>query len=236
MTSTRGERSLRILPGMYADQETGLYYNMARYYDPRIGRYISSDPIGLAGGLNTYSYALSNPLRYIDPSGLCPNTTNPSQDCLNALLVAGQNTGALTRASKNWGVIQQAAAANKIDPNLLAAIAIRESGFRNIPQTGGGLGRGIFQIDIGQNPSVTEAQAYNISYAANFSAHMLATNMSTLRTKYTNFTPSQLLQATAASYNLGTAGISGNPNTIDIGTPGNNYGSNVVNLIIHCFK
>jgi len=60
--------NLRML-GMYAD-ETGLYYNNARYYDPRIGRYISSDPIGLAGGLNTYLYARANPLRYVDPNGL----------------------------------------------------------------------------------------------------------------------------------------------------------------------
>ena len=43
---------------------------MARYYDPRIGRYISSDSIGLAGGLNTYVYANANPLRYVDPLGL----------------------------------------------------------------------------------------------------------------------------------------------------------------------
>jgi RHS repeat-associated protein len=55
---------------MYADAETGLYYNMARYYDPKIGRYISSDPIGLAGGLNTYGYAYNNPLRWTDPTGL----------------------------------------------------------------------------------------------------------------------------------------------------------------------
>lgn len=57
-------------PGQMEDRETGLHYNYHRYFDPSTGRYVSSDPIGLVGGVSTYTYAASNPIRYSDPTGL----------------------------------------------------------------------------------------------------------------------------------------------------------------------
>jgi RHS repeat-associated protein len=51
------------------DQETGLFYNRYRYYDPAGGRYVTQDLIGLAGGVNKYVYP-SNPLQKVDPLGL----------------------------------------------------------------------------------------------------------------------------------------------------------------------
>jgi RHS repeat-associated protein len=61
---------IRIYAGQYYDQETGLHYNYHRYYDPKIGRYLTPDPIGLLGGINLYTYVLNNPINAIDPWGL----------------------------------------------------------------------------------------------------------------------------------------------------------------------
>ncbi|MHC8322723.1 RHS repeat-associated core domain-containing protein [Pseudomonas sp. GB2N2] len=58
--------------GQYFDTESGLHYNRHRYYDPNVGRYLTPDPVKLAGGLNQYRYAL-NPTGWVDPLGLSCN-------------------------------------------------------------------------------------------------------------------------------------------------------------------
>jgi RHS repeat-associated protein len=83
-------------PGQYSDVETNLNYNYFRDYDPAVGRYVQSDPIGIDGGIGTYSYAGNTPISLTDPTGLEPprggergatggaggqNTNNPSKHC-----------------------------------------------------------------------------------------------------------------------------------------------------------
>src|SRR5690606_4725760 len=58
------------LPGQYHDQETDLYYNRHRYYDPKLGNYINQDPIGLASGEPNLTVYPRNPLQGVDPLGL----------------------------------------------------------------------------------------------------------------------------------------------------------------------
>jgi len=58
------------LPGQYFDKETNLHYNYYRDFDPSLGRYAESDPIGLRGGLNTYAYVSARPLQLVDLFGL----------------------------------------------------------------------------------------------------------------------------------------------------------------------
>jgi len=89
------------LPGQYFDQETNTHYNYFRDYDPAIGRYIQSDPIGLLGGANTYAYVLNSPIQYADLSGRYPPGAHNSLSYVQAMgtcvqfqaVELGQKTG-----------------------------------------------------------------------------------------------------------------------------------------------
>ncbi|WP_176244488.1 MULTISPECIES: RHS repeat-associated core domain-containing protein, partial [unclassified Pseudomonas] len=64
--------------GQYFDAESGLHYNRHRYYDPDAGRYLTPDPVKLAGGLNQYRY-VPNPTGWVDPLGLTSNCPPPNR-------------------------------------------------------------------------------------------------------------------------------------------------------------
>jgi hypothetical protein len=135
------------------------------------------------------------------------------------------------------GVISSVPHRPGVAPNYLAAIGVRESGLPANPDVvqANGSGRGVFQIDLGAHPGVTTAQACDANFSANYAANMLMGNATTLAAQHPNLTDPQFTQATMASYNFGTGNISGNPNTIDVGTTGGNYGSNVVAIAVDCF-
>ncbi|EDV3055260.1 hypothetical protein HU71_004800 [Salmonella enterica subsp. enterica] len=90
------EQNLRY-QGQYLDRETGLHYNIHRYFDPDVGRFTTTDPIGLAGGLNLYAYA-PNPISWIDPLGLakCNSISRPKN--------IGQKFSLLAKMRKKWGL------------------------------------------------------------------------------------------------------------------------------------
>jgi RHS repeat-associated protein len=71
--STRSQSSYAnaiLFCGYFRDAETGLYHVRHRYYHPRLGRWLSRDPIGYASGMGVYEYCMGSPTPWADPSGL----------------------------------------------------------------------------------------------------------------------------------------------------------------------
>jgi RHS repeat-associated protein len=71
LTAGQFRYNLRF-PGQVYDAETAKHYNYFRDYDPSLGRYVESDPIGLRGGINTFGYVRGTPISLSDPEGLVP--------------------------------------------------------------------------------------------------------------------------------------------------------------------
>ncbi len=92
-------------PGQYFDNETGLHYNHFRFYDPKIGRYLRADPIGLDGGINLFSYVKNDPTNRIDQFGLSYLNYNSSTNIIRVYNYKGQMIGGFSagnRGPKPW--------------------------------------------------------------------------------------------------------------------------------------
>jgi hypothetical protein len=181
-----------------------------------------------------------------DPfAGLLPNPQPPPppkwKDCLSALRENPSETysAALLRATNSWGTLETAGAANGVDPAILASIGLYESNFQPNAMQKGGQGVGAFQIDLGQHPNVTVAQAQNLGWAANYAAGLI---MNSFNLYSNRGYPTPLAMAGAIRNYNGGGGIPTSTllNTgwipyLDLGTKNNKYVTSVLNILLNCF-
>ncbi len=91
-------------PGQRYDAESGLHYNVQRDYDPASGRFVTSDPLGLQGGISTYGYVKGNPLVSVDPDGMLAIPLLPPPPVVTGApgAVGAYNGADLSNPNGNW--------------------------------------------------------------------------------------------------------------------------------------
>jgi RHS repeat-associated protein len=155
-------------PGQYFDRETSLQYNYFRDFDPGLGRYVKSDPIGLHGGLNMYVYAKSAPLIVIDSTGLWTLQLGGSFGAVTPIGVAWNLGGGIaidahgnvgTYGSASFGAGEGAAAGTGVSAAISTADTI--GGLRGISVTASGVGGagagGSIDVSGGSDPDTSRA-------------------------------------------------------------------------------
>jgi len=113
-------------PGQQATDASEMFYNYQREYDSSVGRYSQSDPIGLKGGVSTFAYVESSPLRSIDSTGLSATSEDGKRSfCVNAHIAAGSICGGATGyyAGGAAGGVSGAAICTPTGPGLAACSA-----------------------------------------------------------------------------------------------------------------
>lgn len=172
------------------------------------------------------------------------------KNCAQGLKGANKTMAAVNRALQDWGMIEDAAEASDVDPAMIAAVGVRETGFLDVTENdGANKGVGIYQLTVikgSPKAAIETSQANDPSTAALIAGGILRDNMNYMADHYPSYTGSYLLQAAAAEYNMGPtnkktgkSNFSGDPAKIDQGTADptggtGNYGADIL-LLMDCF-